>query len=292
MTSCTVLIALPSRDYDPSEVAVSWQVLTAAGHRVAFATPDGLPAAADPLMLSGEGLDLWGCVPLVRRLKVLGFLLRANRDARRAHASMLRDAAFAVPARYADLRVGDYDGLVLPGGHRARGMRRYLEDPVLQRFVGAFFDSGKPVAAICHGVVLAARSPSARTGRSALWGRRTTALTWRLEHAAFSTMRFVGRVWDPGYYRTYVERDGEPAGFRGVEAEVTRALASPADFLDVPLDAADHFRKASGLVRDSASDPRPAWVVRDGNYVSARWPGDAHTFATTFAAVLAEPHAG
>jgi hypothetical protein len=29
-------------------------------------------------------------------------------------------------------------------------------------------------------------------------------------------------------------------------------------------------------------------VVRDGNYVSARWPGDAHTFAATFAAVLGE----
>ena len=30
-------------------------------------------------------------------------------------------------------------------------------------------------------------------------------------------------------------------------------------------------------------DSRPAWVVRDGNYVSARWPGDVHTFAHTFA---------
>ena len=292
LVSSTVLIALPSCDYDPSEVAVSWQTLTAAGHRVAFATPDGRPAAADPLMLSGEGLDLWGFVPLLRRLKALGLLLRANRDARQAHAAMLLDAGFAAPAQYADLRVTDYDGLILPGGHRARGMRRYLEDPVLQRFVGAFFDSGKPVAAICHGVVLAARSPSARTGRSALWGRRTTALTWRLERAAFSTMRVIGRVWDPGYYRTYAERDGEPSGYRGVEAEVTRALASPADFRDVPKDAPDRLRKASGLFRDSASDPRPAWVVRDGNYVSARWPGDVHTFARTFAAVLAERREG
>jgi putative intracellular protease/amidase len=292
MTSSTVLIALPSRDYDPSEVAVSWQILTAAGQRVLFATPDGQPAAADPLMLSGEGLDLWGFLPLARRLKALGLLLRANRDARRAHAAMRRDPAFGAPARYEDLRVADYDGLVLPGGHWARGMRRYLEDPTLQRFVGAFFDSGKPVAAICHGVVLAARSPSARTGRSALWGRKTTALTWRLERAAFATMRFIGRVWDPGYYRTYAEHAGEPAGFRGVEAEVTRALASPADFLDVPADAPHRLRKSSGFYRDSASDARPAWVVRDGNYVSARWPGDAHTFAQTFAAVLAERHAG
>jgi hypothetical protein len=33
-------------------------------------------------------------------------------------------------------------------------------------------------------------------------------------------------------------------------------------------------------------------VVRDGTYVSARWPGDVHTFATTFAAVLSEVAGG
>jgi hypothetical protein len=27
-------------------------------------------------------------------------------------------------------------------------------------------------------------------------------------------------------------------------------------------------------------------VVRDENYVSARWPGDTHSFARTFAEVL------
>src|SRR3974390_1410076 len=117
MVCRTVLIALPSRDYDPSEVAVSWQILPAAGNRIVFATPDGLPAAADPLMLSGEGLDLWGFLPLARRLKALGLLFRANRDARRAHGAMLRDAAFAAPTRYEGLRVADYDALVLPGGH-------------------------------------------------------------------------------------------------------------------------------------------------------------------------------
>jgi putative intracellular protease/amidase len=38
----------------------------------------------------------------------------------------------------------------------------------------------------------------------------------------------------------------------------------------------------------SWDDDRAAFVVRDGNYVSARWPGDAHTFARRFAEVLAE----
>jgi hypothetical protein len=33
-------------------------------------------------------------------------------------------------------------------------------------------------------------------------------------------------------------------------------------------------------------DARPAFVVQDRNYISARWPGDVHTFAKTFAGLL------
>jgi hypothetical protein len=33
------------------------------------------------------------------------------------------------------------------------------------------------------------------------------------------------------------------------------------------------------MARDSVTDTRPAFVVDDGSYVSARWPGDTHTFA-------------
>jgi hypothetical protein len=71
-----------------------------------------------------------------------------------------------------------------------------------------------------------------------------------------------------------------------VQQEVTRALARPDDFLDVPRDAPHYRRKTSGLVRDSDTDATPAFVVRDGNYVSARWPGDVHRFAAEFAALL------
>ena len=34
---------------------------------------------------------------------------------------------------------------------------------------------------------------------------------------------------------------------------------------------------------------RAAFVVRDGNYLSARWPGDVHRFAREFSALLARP---
>jgi putative intracellular protease/amidase len=284
--SKTVLIPLPRSDFDPSEAAVSWQILNRNGHRVVFATPDGQPAAADPLMLTGEGLDFWGFVPVLRKVKMLGLALRANAAARDAYAAMERDPSFLNPLRYEQLRVTNFDGLLLPGGHCSRGMREYLESPLLQAFVGTFFDASMPVAAICHGVVLAARSRSAK-GRSSLHGRRTTALTWKLESSAWMLMRFLGRFWNPSYYRTYSEQRGEPRGFRSVQAEVTRELATAEDFLDVPDDARDHFRKSSGLFRDSMDDTRPAFVVVDGNYVSARWPGDVHAFATKYSEVLA-----
>jgi len=281
----TVLFPIPRRDFDPTEVAVSWSVLTALGHTVRFATPDGAPGQADGIMLDGIGLDPWSRVPGLGRLRLIGLILRANADARRAYARMIRDDAFQHPLRWDDLKAGDVDALLLAGGHRARGMREYLESPVLQALVAEAFAAGKPVAAICHGVLLAARSRDA-TGRSVLYGRRTTALTWRQESAA-GALAHVGRPWDRDYYRTYLEEGDQPRGYMSVEQEVTRALRSPADFLDVPEGAPDRQRKTSGLHRDTLEDPRPAWVVVDGNYVSARWPGDTHLFAKTFADVLA-----
>jgi putative intracellular protease/amidase len=281
-----VLIAIPQRDFDPSEAAIGWSVLKRLDHSVAFATPDGKPGKADELMLTGEGLDVWGFIPGLRHLVAVGALMRANADARHAYAAMENDPAFKAPLTWADVRRGDFDGLLLPGGHRARGMREYLESQILQRLVAEFFAAGLPVGAICHGVVLAARSRTA-DGRSVLYGRRTTALTWGFERKAETVGRLV-RFWDPGYYRTYRDAPGQPHGYMSVQQEVTRALAKPQDFLDVPPDAPDHRQKTDGLTRDTFDDERPAFVVRDGNYVSARWPGDAYTFAKTFAAALTE----
>jgi len=281
-----VLIPLPRRDFDPSEVAISWNVLTRLGHNVAFATPDGQGGQADDLMLTGEGLDVWGFIPGLKHLVAIGRLMRANADARNAYAAMAREAAFKAPLSWRQVRRENFDGLLLPGGHRARGMREYLESEILQKLVAEFFAAGLPVAAICHGVLLAARSRAAHD-RSVLYGRRTTALTWAFERKAEQVGRIM-RFWDPHYYRTYQDGPGEPFGYMSVQQEVTRALAGPQDFLDVPPDDPGYRRKTSGMVRDTFDDDSPAFVVRDGNYVSARWPGDVHTFAKTFAAMLRE----
>ena len=283
-TMAKILIPIPNTDFDPSEAAVSWSVLKRLNHSIAFATPDGQPGKADDLMLTGEGLDIWGFIPGVRHLVAIGRLMRANADARRAYAALEQDAAFKAPLKWNEIRRQDFDALLLPGGHRARGMRDYLESETLQRLIGEFFAANLPVAAICHGVLLVARSRAA-DGRSVLHGRRTTALTWTFERKAQMVGRVV-RFWDPNYYRTYIEAASETYGYWSVQQEVTRALAQPQDFLDVPENTSDYRRKTDGLSRDSFDDDRPAFVVRDGNYVSARWPGDAYTFAKTFASLL------
>ncbi|MDR3479887.1 MAG: type 1 glutamine amidotransferase domain-containing protein [Burkholderiaceae bacterium] len=293
MTPRKIIIPIPNRDFDPSEVALPWQILRAAGHIVEFATPDGGPASADPLMLSGEGLDPWGWIPGLKKIRLIGLLLRADRYARSAYRQMQKDPQFQQPKRYDALRVDDYDALLLPGGH-AKRVKAYLENAVLQAFVADFFEArnaagqAKPVAAICHGVVLAARAKSKTSGKSVLHGRKTTALTWQLERSAWHLTKYFARFWDPDYYRTYRESGSEAPGYWGVEQEIRRALASAADFVDVPADAAHRFRKASGMLRDRIDDARPAWVVRDGNYISARWPGDVHTWARQFVDMLNE----
>lgn len=55
---------------------------------------------------------------------------------------------FPVDEVVGEAPVDDYDGLVLPGGVANPDALRLDEGAV--RFVKAFFDAGKPVAAICH----------------------------------------------------------------------------------------------------------------------------------------------
>jgi putative intracellular protease/amidase len=281
----TVLIPIPDRDFDPTEVAVSWSVLARDGHRVVFATESGAPGVADDIMVTGRGLDLWSALPVLGSIPLIGLALRANKDGRDAYRRMLRSPEFQSPVSWARASLDGVDALLLPGGHRARGMRSYIDSDLLQRLVVDAFARGLVVAAICHGVLLAARSVDPATGRSVLYGRKTTALTWAMERLAWRITRRT-RIWDPNYYRTYTEEPGQPGGYMSVQAEVTRALEHPTDFRDVSRGSQHAWLKSSGIARDTATDSRPAFVVDDGNYVSARWPGDTHTFASVLSRKL------
>jgi len=123
--------------------------------------------------------------------------------------------------------------------------------------VRQFFALRRPVGAICHGVLVAARA-------DVLSGHKTTCLTKYMERTAYFLT-----AWKLGkYYRTY------PAY---VEDEVRAALSSAEDFVRGPLTLTS---------RGSETDDRAAFVVESDFYISARWPGDAYLFAKRFLAQL------
>lgn len=124
------------------------------------------------------------------------------------YARLEADPAFRAPVPWAALRMGDYDGLLLPGGH-APGMRQCLGARILRDKVAGFWQLERPVAAICHGVVVLARTTDPRTGRSVLADQLTTCLPKYMERSAFYVSAWrLGR-----YYRTYPGvRGGRGAG--------------------------------------------------------------------------------
>jgi len=247
-----ILMPLPDRDFDVTEVAVPWSLYREAGHDVVLATEDGRTPAADPRLLTG----------------VLFGKLGARPDAIACYRALEADPAFASPRRWAELEPDGFDALHLAGGH-APGMRQYLGSEVVQGKVLAFWRTGRPVAAICHGVLVLARTIDPATGRSVLSGRQTTCLPKYMERSAYLlTFWRLGR-----YYRTY------PAY---VEDEVRAALASPDDFARGPKVYS---------ARGTRDDDGPAFVVEDGAYVSARWPGDSYLLARRLLARLVAPAA-
>jgi putative intracellular protease/amidase len=247
-----VLMPLPDRDFDVTEVAVPWRLLTDAGHEVAFATERaGTRPAADPRLLTG----------------VLFGQLGAEDEPKRFYEELTAAPAFTATAGWADVDVTAYDGLLLPGGH-APGMRQYLGSAELRAQVARFWALGRPVGAICHGVLVLARTEDPGTGRSVLADRRTTCLPRYMERTAYLTTAWrLGR-----YYRTY------PAY---VEDEVRAALTDPDT----------RFERGPRVLtrRGTASDDTHVFTVRDGHYVSARWPGDAYLFARRFLELLEAP---
>ena len=67
------------------------------------------------------------------------------------------NSAFTIRIEHAVTEVGtdDFDVLILPGGKAPAALR---EHEAVVNFVRAFYESGKPVAAICHGPQLLVRA--------------------------------------------------------------------------------------------------------------------------------------
>jgi protease I len=238
-----ILILLPQTEFDPTEVAVPWKALIDARHTVTFATETGAPAICDQITLSGEGLP------------ILAGSMKARPANRALYEAMIATQAYLHPVTWEAAKAQDYDAFHFPGGH-ASGMKPYLESTHVQQIAREAFAANKPVAAICHGVIVLTRA-------GVLKGRKTTALTGFQEGIAVFLTK--GRLGD--HYRTY------PVS---VENEVKAALTNPSDFSTGPM--IPRFA--------TQANPDAGFIVRDGNYVSARWPGDAWTLASEFCRIL------
>lgn len=245
-----VLILLPKCDYDPTETAVPWIEMVKAGHDLYFATPEGEPAYADPRLVDG-GFSVLSPIFMTRKIDI------------KKYQTMVADEQFLHPLSYADVLAAAYDALFIPGGH-ASGMKTMIDSVTAQGICRHFFQNDKPVAAVCHGVLLLARSKN-RTGLSVLDGRHSTALPASMELSAWAaTALWLGR-----YYRTYPVT---------VEREVSEALGQEGRFYKGPLLP----------IRDKEKSLRFGFTVRDDNYLSARWPGDCHKFSKDWIKLLAE----
>jgi protease I len=109
------------------------------GKRIAFLTAD-------------EGVEQ---VELERPWEAVGeagaerVLLSPGGDEIQGFEHLDKGRTFEADGKVSEADASEYDGLVLPGGVANPDFLRMDEDAV--RFVRAFFEAGKPVAAICHG---------------------------------------------------------------------------------------------------------------------------------------------
>jgi len=202
-----ILIPIPNKDFDLTEVAVPWKLFKNKGYSVVFATENGEKGEVDPLLISG----------------VIFGQLGAKKEAIEFFREMEKSEEFLNPILYKDIDVSEYDLLHLPGGH-AKGMRQYLESKVLQEKVLAFYQKEKIIGSICHGAIILARTINPKTGKSIVFERKLTGLIKRLEKIAYYLT-----AWKLGkYYRTYPQY---------VEDEVIANLKDKSQFVRGKLNA-------------------------------------------------------
>ena len=149
------------------ELATPYYVFRDAGAEVVIASPRGGRAPFDPKSLDREGS---------RPASVARFL---DDGAARAQIEA------TLPLASVDAET--YDAVFVAGGHGT--MWDLPDDAALARILGATFDRGAPVAAVCHGPA-GLVSAKARDGRPVVAGKKVTAFT----NAEETAVRLTGVV--------------------------------------------------------------------------------------------------
>ena len=179
------------------------------------------------------------------------------------YEQLVQAPEFRDPIAWSDIDPDGFDGLVLPGGH-APGMRQYLASTALQDKVAAYWQLDRPVGAICHGVIVLARATDPATGRSVIADKRTTCL--------------------PEVHGARRRSTPPPGGLGATTAPTPRTSKTRSSRRST-------MPGSSCAVPEAPSAATPATIAmrswsRTGNYLSARWPGDAYLFAERFDELL------
>ncbi|MEU1970998.1 type 1 glutamine amidotransferase domain-containing protein [Microbacterium sp. NPDC019599] len=132
--------------YWAEELLTPFELLTAAGHDVVFATPGGLEPVADEGSLTGDG----------------------------ERAALAAIPGLSAPLRLEDVELSKFDSVFYPGGHGP--MADLAADAVSGALITRALDDGVLLALVCHG--LAALLAATRAdGSLAASGRTVTAFT-------------------------------------------------------------------------------------------------------------------
>lgn len=134
------------------EFAAPYFTFLDSGATVTVASPKGGQPPLDPVSDTPEGQT-----ELTRRFK---------QDA-------AAQAVLANTVRLSDVEASDYDAVFYPGGHGP--MWDLSEDPKSIALIEAFYNAGKPVAAVCHAPGVLHRVKF--QGQSMVKGKRVTGFT-------------------------------------------------------------------------------------------------------------------
>lgn len=135
------------------EFAIPYNAFLDQGYRVAVASPSGGEAPVDPRSVPED---------------------RTSPDSERAIHALAQTETLR------DVDVSSYDAVFFPGGHGT--MFDFPQDPHVASLVAEYFETGKVVAAVCHGPA-AFVNARLSNGRPAVQGRRLTAFTNQEERA-------------------------------------------------------------------------------------------------------------
>jgi putative intracellular protease/amidase len=140
------------------ELAAPYYAFTDAGAKVTLASPKGGQPPIDPKSELPENQT-----SAQQRFK-------QDEEAQRVLAQTVR---------LADVRAEDYDTVFYPGGHGP--MWDLADDPTSIALIESFYDSGKPVAAVCHAPAVLHRVRY--QGESIVKGKRVTGFANTEEEA-------------------------------------------------------------------------------------------------------------